>query len=124
MKVRTDMDTFMGLHSPARFRVEPDTARGVTYITLSGFFLLPDVAAFDREWAQAHRLLRCAPNAHLTLCDISDMSIQSQDVVNAFTTIVRDPVRQRIHLGDAQHPARPHGPMAGHRAGHGIQPLA
>ena len=98
MKVRTDMDTIMGLHSPARFRVEPDTARGVTYITLSGFFLLPDVAAFDREWAQAHALLRCAPNAHLTLCDISDMSIQSQDVVNAFTTIVRDPVRQGRRL--------------------------
>lgn len=84
----------MGMHSPARFTVEPDAARGVAYLTLSGFFLLPDVAAFDRAWAEAHAALRCPPNSHLTLCDIGDMSIQSQDVVNAFTAIAQDTARQ------------------------------
>lgn len=81
------------MHSPARIRVQADPARDAMFVELSGFFLLADVAAFDTDWWNAHAQLRCARNAHLTLCDLSDMSIQTQEVVTAFTQVVRHPDR-------------------------------
>jgi hypothetical protein len=63
-------------------RVEP--GRDLVRIRMSGFFTPDDVAAFLDAREQAHRDLRCAANAHLTLNDISAMKIQSQDIVAAF----------------------------------------
>lgn len=83
----------MAIHSPARFSVRADPAHDAMYVDLSGFFLPTDVAAFDTAWWTARAQLRCAPNAHLTLCDLSGMSIQTQEVVNAFTEVVRHPDR-------------------------------
>lgn len=68
---------------------EPD--RDLVRITLSGFFDPSQVDRFDAARQAAYRRLRCAPNLHLTLCDVSGMKIQSQDVVAAFTKVVADP---------------------------------
>ena len=83
----------MALHLPARFSVRADPDRDAIFVTLGGFFTPADVAAFSDAWWAAQTELRCGPNMHLTLCDIVDMNIQTQDVVNAFAEVVRHPTR-------------------------------
>ncbi|MCP3733302.1 hypothetical protein M9979_00175 [Sphingomonas sp. RP10(2022)] len=78
----------------ATFHVAVDAARALVHIRLAGFFTVPDVRAFAATWHVEHDRLRGAPNQHVTLCDLSQMSIQTQDVVAAFTEVVRDPRRQ------------------------------
>ncbi|MDP1026246.1 hypothetical protein Q5H91_03395 [Sphingomonas sp. KR1UV-12] len=63
-------------------------------ISLGGFFTVADVEAFGRELAAQRRLLRCARNQHLTLCDVSAMKIQTQEVVAAFAALAGDPAGQ------------------------------
>jgi len=69
-------------------RVEPD--RDLVRIWMSGFFGQADVADFLAARREAHRALRCPPNAHVTLNDISEMKIQSQEIVAAFQQLLSD----------------------------------
>lgn len=71
------------------FDVEPD--RNLVRIWLSGFFNPADVATFVKERDRAHQRLRCGPNEHVTLVDIREMAIQSQDSVTAFEQVLSNP---------------------------------
>lgn len=75
----------------ARFTIQALPTRDLVHITLSGFFELEDVARFDAARTEIYGELRCARGEHLTLCDTSEMKIQSQDVVTAFGMVAADP---------------------------------
>lgn len=75
----------------ARYAIVAEPKRDLVRITLSGFFDSTQVDDFNEARIAACRQLLCAPNAHVTLCDVSAMKIQTQDVVAAFTRIVSDP---------------------------------
>lgn len=58
---------------------------------MSDFLSQADIDEFLAARRQAHRQLRCGPNAHLALNDVSGMKIQSQDIVAAFQAMVAGP---------------------------------
>ena len=57
----------------------------------SWFFDHDAITRFLAARAVAHRRLRCAPNRHLTLNDISGMKVQAQDIVGAFQSLLAAP---------------------------------
>lgn len=73
------------------FSVTTDPALHLLRVIMGGFFGINDVARL----AEAHRIarlqLRCAPNQHLTLVDVSDCKLQAQEVVSAFQKMIGDP---------------------------------
>jgi hypothetical protein len=75
----------------ANFHVEADPDRNLVRIKLSGFFSAEDVAGFLEARRIAHGTLRCGPNQHLTINDITDMKIQSQEIVTAFRDMLSAP---------------------------------
>src|SRR5437764_10656607 len=75
----------------ATFSFEVDPERDLVRIRMGGFFRPTDIAAFLEARRVAHQALRCAPNAHLTVNDIREMSIQSHDVVDAFQAMLAAP---------------------------------
>jgi ribosomal protein S18 acetylase RimI-like enzyme len=75
----------------AEFSLTVDPRRDLVRIRMAGFFTRADVADFLAARHRAHQALTCAPNQHLTLADISEMSIQSHDVVDAFREILAAP---------------------------------
>ncbi|GGB33092.1 hypothetical protein GCM10011380_23190 [Sphingomonas metalli] len=68
-----------------------DPDRGLLRITLSGFFTVDDVAAYEAARVLHVSRLRCPIGQHLTLADVTGLDIQTQDVVAAFTRVVGDP---------------------------------
>jgi hypothetical protein len=68
-----------------------DAARDYLHVTLRGFFDRASVERFVAERAEAFAQLRCARNQHVTLIDIRDVSIQSQESVAIFQTAIDDP---------------------------------
>lgn len=68
----------------AQFSIRVDPHRDLVRIKMSGFFTHQDIADFVEARREAHRALRCPLNTHLTINDISEMKIQSQDIVAAF----------------------------------------
>jgi hypothetical protein len=75
----------------ASFSFHVDPERDLVRIRMGGFFRSSDIAAFLEARRVAHRKLRCPPNAHVTINDLRDMSIQSQDVVDAFHAMLAAP---------------------------------
>jgi hypothetical protein len=75
----------------AAYSFEVDSSRDLIRIRMSGFFLPEDIQAFLQARHEAYRLLTCAPNQHVTLNDIRDMKIQSQDIVDAFREMLAAP---------------------------------
>jgi hypothetical protein len=73
------------------FSLKVDAERNLLRVTLAGFFEPADIAAFVQARNAAYALLRCAPNQHVTLVDIRDMDIQSQDSVAEFNRVLSDP---------------------------------
>lgn len=71
------------------FQVEPQ--RDLVRIRMAGFFKRADIADFLAARRAAHQKLSCAPNAHLTINDIREMSIQCHDVVDAFREMLAAP---------------------------------
>ena len=71
------------------FRVEP--SRDLVRIEMAGLFTLADIDAFLEARRRAHAELRCGPNQHLTINDVRDMKIQSQDAVARFRELLADP---------------------------------
>lgn len=57
---------------------------------MAGFFKAADIAAFTTQLAVAFSKLRCGPNQHLTLVDIRNMDIQSQDSVSGFAGLLHN----------------------------------
>jgi hypothetical protein len=75
----------------AQFSVRAEPSRDLIRISMSGFFTPDDIRAFYEARAIEHRRLTCGPNQHLTLNDLSQMKVQSQDVVAAFQSLLGDP---------------------------------
>jgi hypothetical protein len=75
----------------AEFSLEVDPQRDLVRIRMGGFFKQADIAGFFEARRVAHQALTCAPNAHLTLNDIREMSIQSHDIVDAFREMLAAP---------------------------------
>lgn len=82
----------------ADFAIDVDAARDLVRIRMSGFFTPEDIDAFLAARAVAHTQLRCGPNQHLTLNDLSDMKIQSQDSVEMFRAMLADPAYRSRRL--------------------------
>ena len=75
----------------ASFSFEVDPERDLVRIRMAGFFRPTDIADFLAARRVAHQALRCGPNQHLTINDIREMSIQSQDIVDAFQAMLAAP---------------------------------
>src|SRR3954470_12654034 len=75
----------------AEFSLEVDAQRDLVRIRMGGFFKQADIAAFLEARRVAHQALTCAPNAHVTLNDLREMSIQSHDIVDAFREMLAAP---------------------------------
>jgi len=82
----------------ADFAIDVDATRDLVRIRMSGFFTPEDIDAFLAARAVAHTQLRCGPNQHLTLNDLSDMKIQSQDSVEMFRAMLADPAYRSRRL--------------------------
>ena len=77
----------------ATYDIDVDVAHDLVRITMSGFFSEREIADFVAARNRAHALLRCGPHDHVTLVDIRDMRIQSQDSVAVFQKVLNDPER-------------------------------
>ena len=71
-----------------RFTIITTPAFDLVTITMGGFFSQPDINAFAHARDVAHRELRCGPNQHLTLVDMREMLIQSQEAVAGFRAVL------------------------------------
>ena len=63
---------------------------GFLRFTLEGFFDSDVFARFARDRQAAFTKLSCAPNAHLTLVDLTHCQLQSQTITAAFQAIMAD----------------------------------
>lgn len=80
----------------ARFTIAVDPARDLVRVSMSGFWDRDTIAGFVVDLRASHKRLRCGPNQFITINDIREMKIQSQDVVAAFHTMLSDPtIRSR-----------------------------
>lgn len=73
------------------FSVEADRARALIRVRMWGFFSVDDVLRYRRAIERISPTLGCPPSAQLMLNDVSDLVIQSQDVVAAFREASIDP---------------------------------
>lgn len=73
------------------FSFEIDRAAKLVRIRMRGLFTLDDIDAFLKARQAAHAQLGCAPNDHMTLNDVREMSIQLQEVVGAFQQMLSAP---------------------------------
>lgn len=65
---------------------------------MAGFFTQDDILAFLAARRDAHAKLRCRANRHVTLNDVRDMKIQSQEMVDAFRAVLADPLYRSRRL--------------------------
>jgi hypothetical protein len=72
----------------ASFSVSVDPQINLVWIEMVGFFTESDVAEFTQQLDIEMETLRCLPNEHLTLCDVSGMNIQAQEIVAQFSKVV------------------------------------
>ena len=82
----------------AEYQVTADPTRDLIQIRMAGFFTAEDLKGFIEARRAAHAELRCGPNQHLTLNDVRDMKIQSQDMVDAFRAMLSDPAYRSRRL--------------------------
>lgn len=82
----------------AEYAINADPLRDLIRIRMAGFFTSDDVAGFVAARNAAHAELRCGRNQHVTLNDVRDMKIQSQDMVDAFRAMLSDPLYRSRRL--------------------------
>lgn len=75
----------------ASYAIDVDPTRDLVRIKMSGFFTPEQLTAFLTARAVAHRQLTCKRNHHVTINDVRDMKIQSQDMVSAFRDLLAAP---------------------------------
>lgn len=75
----------------AQFSIRVEPLRDLVRIRMAGFFTLADIEDFLVARAEAHAALRCGANHHVTLNDVSEMKIQSQEIVAAFQAMLSAP---------------------------------
>lgn len=80
----------------ARFEITTDPIRNQLDVVLSGFFTVDDVRRYHAGVNAATGTLSGLPRDQQMVCDVSEMCIQSQEVVAAFQQVMADPrYRQR-----------------------------
>ena len=85
--------------SPASHLIDADPARDLVRIRLSGFFGVDDIDRFQADLMRTHRRLGCGMRGGpLTLTDVRDMSIQSQDVVARWGAFLANPTHRSRRL--------------------------
>lgn len=82
----------------AEYSIEVEPNRDLVRIRMGGFFELGDVEGFLEVRRVAHQALRCGRNQHVTINDIRDMKIQSQEIVDAFREMLADPAYRSRRL--------------------------
>ena len=75
----------------ATHTIRVDPKKKLVDITLAGFFNVPRVIQVAIDGKAAIESLGLAPHEHLTLIDVSDFSLQSQDVVSALQSTFGNP---------------------------------
>ena len=75
----------------ADFSFIADRQHGMIRIRTAGLFGPVDIAQFLEARRAAHEELGLPPNQHLTLNDMSELKIQTQEAVVAFQQIMTDP---------------------------------
>lgn len=73
-----------------RFTINTTPALNLVTITIGGFFAQPNIDAFENARNVAHRELRCGPNQHITLVDMREMVIQSQEAIVGFQRVLNN----------------------------------
>lgn len=73
------------------FTIDTDATRNLIAIRMRGFFTLADVARYHAAVVRASDALGGPAARQVMLNDISDMQIQSQDIVAAFQRVMGDP---------------------------------
>ena len=74
----------------ASYLISVDSYRKLVSLKLTGFFTFADAGELIVDVRAAVVSVGCAPNSHLTLCDVSACKLQPQDVVSAFGDHMRD----------------------------------
>ncbi|MDQ2891655.1 MAG: hypothetical protein M3R64_01010 [Pseudomonadota bacterium] len=83
----------------ASFSIDLDPSRDLIRLRLTGFYSAGDIAHFEAELVRAHQRLDCGPKGGpLTIGDVSDMAIQSQDVVARWGAVLANPSHQSRRL--------------------------
>jgi hypothetical protein len=75
----------------SHYSFEIDNLRCLVRIRMGGLFSREDIEGFVEARREAHRALRCPPNAHVTLNDVREMKIQPADIVEAFREMLSAP---------------------------------
>lgn len=75
----------------AGYSIQVDPLRDLVRIRMSGFFTPEDIEGFLAARRDAHAQLTCRRNAHLTINDLREMKIQSQEIVDAFRAMLAAP---------------------------------
>ncbi|KQN25166.1 hypothetical protein ASE86_02600 [Sphingomonas sp. Leaf33] len=82
----------------AAFAIETRRDLNLLDVRMAGFFSLDDVARYRAAMTEASRALGGDPGQQRLLCDISEMRIQSQQVVEAFRENMADPLYARRRI--------------------------
>lgn len=92
----------------ASYLIDVDQRHCLVRMHLAGFFTAADVEGFTRDQQAAYARLGERVGRHLTLVDVSECKIQTQDVVEAFRRLLTDPARmsRRIAFVTGSSPAR------------------
>ena len=81
------------------FSIDPDVAREFVRIRLFGFFTFEDIERFEAELLLVHQRMGCGRRGGpLTVTDVTDMSIQSQDVVRRWGEFLANPAHRSRRL--------------------------
>jgi hypothetical protein len=80
------------------FSISTEPSQKLLRVKLTGFFTVEAVAAFARAAQKAVGEMGCASGEYLHLCDVSDLSLQSQNVVPAFERFINSPERRSHKL--------------------------
>lgn len=80
------------------YSIQVEPKRDLVRIRMGGFFTPEDMQGFIEARRVAHQQLTCGPNRHLTINDIRDMKIQSQDMVDAFRDLLAAPAYRSRRL--------------------------
>ena len=81
----------MSANMQATHSIEVDAEAGLVRYTLAGFFDEASLASLQAERAAKFPRLKTPPNQHVTLCDVSECSIQSQESLAALRIILLEP---------------------------------
>ncbi|RYF11175.1 MAG: hypothetical protein EOO77_19980 [Oxalobacteraceae bacterium] len=83
----------------AGFLIDPDVAREYVRIRLFGFFNVEDIECFEAELLLVHQQMGCGHRGGpLTVTDVTDMSIQSQEVVRRWGEFLANPAHRSRRL--------------------------